>query len=108
MLGNPSIRWMPGWRNTANEDYLQILDGTGRQVRSDKRGAIPGDLAPILERIGVASENRLETVSNFGRLFHRAAGVRLLLSEQAHESLPRQAIGTTGSTSSSREIHLGV
>ena len=32
MLGNPSIRWMPGWRNTANEDCLQILDGTGRHA----------------------------------------------------------------------------
>jgi len=75
MPGNPSIRWMSGWRNTANEDCLQIFDGAGRQVRGDKRGAIPGDPAPILERIGMSSENRLETVSNFGRLFHRAAGL---------------------------------
>ncbi len=64
-------------------DYLQILDWTGRQVRGDKRGAIPGDLAPILERIGMSRQNWLETVSNFGRLFHRAAGHVSLLVEEA-------------------------
>ncbi len=34
-------------------EYSTLLDWTGRQKRSDKRGKIPDDLQPILERIGI-------------------------------------------------------
>ena len=33
--------------------YLALLDWTGRQLRRDKRGAIPAELAPIMERLSV-------------------------------------------------------
>jgi hypothetical protein len=56
------------------EDYLRLLDWTGRQVRCDKRGAIPGRLSPILERLQVAGETWVASVENFGRWFHRAVG----------------------------------
>jgi REP element-mobilizing transposase RayT len=36
--------------------YLQIVDWAGRQVRPDKRGAIPEDVPPILARLGIDSE----------------------------------------------------
>jgi hypothetical protein len=35
------------------EDYLQLVDTTGRMIRTDKRGAIPIDLPPILERLSI-------------------------------------------------------
>ena len=54
--------------------YLTLLDWTGRQVRADKRGAIPDDLRPILERLQVNAETWVESVVNFGRWFHRAVG----------------------------------
>ncbi len=34
-------------------EYLNILDWAGRQIRSDKRGKIPADLPPILERLKI-------------------------------------------------------
>ena len=40
-------------------EYLQLLDWTGRQVREDKTGVIPGGLAPILDRLQVSHENWL-------------------------------------------------
>ena len=37
-------------------EYLNLLDWTGRQLRADKLGAIPQDLAPILERLQIGGE----------------------------------------------------
>jgi hypothetical protein len=66
------------------EHYLALLDWTGRQLRSDKRGSIPGELAPILKRLGIADEHWLDSVAQFGRWFHRAAGrAEHLLSQAA-------------------------
>ena len=33
-------------------DYLQLLDWTGRQIRTGKRGAMPENLQPFFERLG--------------------------------------------------------
>ncbi len=43
-------------------DYLALLDFTGRQLRADKRGAIPSHLPPILKRIGIKFDNLLDSV----------------------------------------------
>lgn len=34
------------------EDYLNLLDWTGRVVRLDKRGAIPDEYPPIFDMLG--------------------------------------------------------
>jgi hypothetical protein len=51
-----------------------LLDWTGRELRQDKRGAIPENLAPILDRLGVDRSNWVNTVRDFGRMFKQAAG----------------------------------
>jgi len=56
------------------KDYLRILDWAGRQERANKRGKIPAELAPILERLGIAQEELLDTVQSFPRKFPRFAG----------------------------------
>ena len=56
------------------EQYLELLDWTGRQTRPDKRGQIPAELLPILQRLRLSTETWVETVLNFGRRFHLAAG----------------------------------
>ena len=55
-------------------DYLRLLDWTGRQLRRDKRGAIPADVSGILERLQISEAGWIDLVHDFGRLFHRAAG----------------------------------
>ena len=55
-------------------EYLDLLDWTGRQLRQDKRGAIPQDLAPILERLHIGEEGWMQLMGQFSRLFRRAAG----------------------------------
>ena len=56
------------------EHYVMLLDWTGRELRADRRGAIPDQLAPIMERLGLNQSNWVETVRGFGRLFKQAAG----------------------------------
>ncbi len=56
-------------------EYLNLLDWTGRQLRADKRGAIPQELAPILDRLHIGGEEGwLQLMGRFSRLFRRAAG----------------------------------
>jgi REP element-mobilizing transposase RayT len=68
------------------ESYLSLLDWTGRELRAGSRGTIPRRLSPILERLGLNDECWLETVSNFGRWFKRAAGGRISLASGALRS----------------------
>jgi hypothetical protein len=56
-------------------EYFDLVDMSGRLVRSDKRGAIDADLAPILLRIGAKPEEWLDTISRFGSKFCLAAGL---------------------------------
>lgn len=72
-----------GFLSMRLEDYLKILDWTGRQVRRDQQGSIPPDVAPILDRLGLSDESWLDCVKNFGRWFHRAAGHVSALSSEA-------------------------
>ena len=69
------------------ERYLELLDWTGRQVRSGKRGSLSPDLRPALERLDLDVERWVENVEGFGGLFYRVAGTLRRLRERA------QAIG---------------
>ena len=64
-------------------NYLRLLDGTGRQLRRDKRGAIPSDVAPILQRLKILEEGWLHLVQDFSRMFRRAAGTPTTLAKEA-------------------------
>ncbi len=59
---------------TATE-YFDLVDKSGRILRSDKRGAIDAGLAPILLRIGAKPEAWIDTVSLFASKFRLAAGL---------------------------------
>jgi len=65
-------------------EYLELLDWTGREARKKKRGAIPAELAPILDRLRISGETWVDMVTNFGRWFRRAAGRVESLREEAH------------------------
>jgi len=54
--------------------YVQLLDFTGRQLRADKRGAIPSDLRPILERLHIRPDRWLDLVNSLDSGFRRALG----------------------------------
>jgi REP element-mobilizing transposase RayT len=53
------------------EDYLTLVDMTGRILRDDKRGAISAHLPPILERLEINQEEWLNNATQFERLYHK-------------------------------------
>jgi hypothetical protein len=56
-------------------EYFDLVDKSGRMIRSDKRGAMDADLAPILLRIGANPDAWVDTVTRFGSRFRLAAGL---------------------------------
>ena len=50
------------------------IEVCGYSVMSNRRGVIPRNLAPILDRLAINSDGWIETVRNFGRWFKRAVG----------------------------------
>ena len=48
-------------------EYLQLLDWTGRQLKPGKRGTIPKNAPPILDRLDLSPELWLHAVEHFGK-----------------------------------------
>jgi hypothetical protein len=44
------------------DQYLQLVDWTGRQLRLDKPGQIPSHLAPVLTRLACSLETSLDLI----------------------------------------------
>jgi len=65
--------------------YFDLVDRSGRLLRSGKPGAIDSDLAPILPRIGANPEAWIDTISRFGSRFRIAAGLLSSLRSFAHQ-----------------------
>jgi hypothetical protein len=51
------------------KDYLQLVDTTGRMIRTDKRGAIPINPPPILERLSINQQQWLQQSQQFEKLY---------------------------------------
>ena len=56
------------------QDYLELVDWTGRAVREDKRGFIAAEMPPILSRLGLDGDAWVESVQHYGRRFHCFVG----------------------------------
>ena len=59
------------------QDYLALLDWTGRQIRSDKHGSITQALPPILERLTIDSEHWVYNTQHFESQFKGLVGTAL-------------------------------
>lgn len=67
------------------EQYLGLLDATGRLLAEGKRGVIPQHLAPVVERLELSAENWVSTVAGYGGMFQRWAGSKRRLMAHAKE-----------------------
>jgi hypothetical protein len=58
----------------AFEEYLELVDWTGRAVRAGKRGHIPSQHAKILDRLGIDAERFIEYSERLLKEFGTAVG----------------------------------
>jgi REP element-mobilizing transposase RayT len=58
----------------AFNDYLQLVDWAGRAIRSDKKGFIPPDTPPILQRLGMEQNVLLNYIRRKPQHFPTALG----------------------------------
>ncbi|QCF25354.1 transposase [Hydrocarboniclastica marina] len=56
------------------DDYLELVDWTGRQLRDDKRGAVSNSLPPILERLAIEPKHWLYMSRHFESRFKGMVG----------------------------------
>lgn len=51
------------------KDYLQLIDYTGRCVCMEKRGFIPKNQPPILQRLNIETQTWLNNATSFGKIY---------------------------------------
>lgn len=78
-VGNPREN-QPNGLPFRLEDYLELVDLTGRIIRQGKRGSIDLSFAPILQRLNIPSENWISIAIEFEQHTHAAVGTELILS----------------------------
>ena len=88
--GGPSVT---AWRASDKgllpmtlEEYLSLLDWTGREIRAGKRNAIPSELAPILQRLHVREATWIEAVEEFDKQAGRVVGRASQMIEAARRA----------------------
>ena len=83
-VGNPREP-MPQGLPFHLQDYVQLVDITGRAIREDKRGFIDNNLPPILERLNISSREWLVLTTQFESKFKSLVGCKekLMLAAKA-------------------------
>jgi REP element-mobilizing transposase RayT len=79
-VGNPR-QYMPKGIAYQIKDYCELVGTTGRSIREDEIGYIDSSDSPILERLGLASQQWLTLTTEFEKHFCYAAGAELMMNE---------------------------
>ena len=89
-VGNPR-KDMPKGLAFALQDYLELIELTGRCMRAEKAGYIEATQPPLLSRLNITPDNWLTLTQHFTRLFHGAVGHRQVLTDYCvHQGLKRR------------------
>jgi hypothetical protein len=67
-------------------DYCELVDCTGRCIREDKAGYIEHHQSPILERLGLDTEQWLTLTTEFEQHFSTAVGSEHVLKQFKHHT----------------------
>ena len=55
-------------------DYIELVDWTGRQIVHSNKASVPLHLAPIFERLNLRQDQWLNQIKSYGSNYHRAVG----------------------------------
>jgi hypothetical protein len=77
--------------------YLELLEWSGRQWRSDKRCAIPENLPAVFERLSIPADGWLELLKGFQSRFRRVAGSPAAMAREAERRGKRYLHGMPAS-----------
>lgn len=80
--------WIAPARTATNnqvtlDDYLELVDHTGRLLKAGKRGQIPQHLKPILERLQIDVDSWLDVMLSHGKFLGTAVGALVNLITEA-------------------------
>lgn len=75
------------------DQYLQIVEATGRILRGDKKGAIPASLRPILERLDIDASRWAEAMGQVATLVGTAIGSAEALAREAARRGTKRVVG---------------
>ena len=80
----------------AFDDYLEVVDATGRVIREDKRGFILGETPRLLDRLAIDPEQFIATAGRMLRQFGSAIGTPTHISDLrvARQARYLRGIGT--------------
>jgi len=68
------------------EDYLQLVDVTGRIIRNDKRGYIPEYIPNVVSRLGIKPDQWIEHIQHFGKSYGACIGGVEAIADYAGKS----------------------
>jgi len=89
------------------EDYFQLVDVTGRAIRSDKRGHIPDKIPSIVSRLGIEPDNWIEHIRSFGKMYGACVGSVEAITDYADRSGKRWCKGISHSVQCYRNVACG-
>ena len=78
------------------EEYLKLVDWTGRQLLLEKRGRIPDSLPPILTRLNFESDRWIIEMQHYGKWYYRAVGSVQKMEEYCQHLGQQWLKGRTG------------
>ena len=67
-------------------EYLEVLDATGREIKEGSSGKIPSNLKPILKRLEIKDDKWVKTVKSYGTIFCRVSGKVESITEAARKA----------------------
>lgn len=82
--------------NLSLEQYLDLVDWTGKNILSPEKEAIPQHLESILDRMNLAVDQWVESVEEYKSLFRRAVAPLSKLEELAIERGQKWLAGRSG------------
>lgn len=62
------------FREVDLDAYISLVEWTGQEIRRGKRGYLPANLEPVMDRLELDKQKWVQNVKSYGGLFYRIAG----------------------------------